>query len=109
MPEDARPVEPVGIAELGQTPSNLREMRVIDGGCGDIFAVDWSPDGSRLVGGCDDGTVRIWDANTGDLLQTLEGHTAQVWTVDWSPDGVRIASGSEDGTIRIWDDSGRCH
>jgi WD40 repeat protein len=94
--------EPIEIAGLGL----WREVQVIDGGCGDIFAVDWSRDGSQLVGGCDDGSVRIWDAYTGDLQLTLTGHTSQVWSVDWSPDWsltARIASGSEDSTIRVWD------
>ncbi len=64
-PDVRQAIEPTVIAELGGPSAQWHEVLSIAGGCGDIFAVDWSPDGSRLVGGCDDGTVRIWDANTG--------------------------------------------
>ena len=48
-------------------------------------------------------TVRLWDANTGTLRNTLTGHTGLVESVAFSPDGNTIASGSWDETIRLWD------
>jgi WD40 repeat protein len=43
-----------------------------------IFAVRWSPDGSRIATASMDHTARIWDAKTGALIGTLSGHTRDV-------------------------------
>lgn len=57
-----------------------------------------------IASGSNDKTVRVWDAETGDLVSgPMDEHTDYVGTVAFSPDGKQIASGSDDGTIRIWD------
>src|SRR5258706_537205 len=69
-----------------------------------ISSVCYSPDGTRVVSGSEDKTIRIWDAESGTVLGLpLMGHTDLVRSVAYSPDGRRIISGSEDYTIRIWD------
>ncbi|CCA70407.1 hypothetical protein PIIN_04346 [Serendipita indica DSM 11827] len=69
-----------------------------------LLLLDFSSDGSRIVSGSWDKTVRLWDANTGQSLgEPLRGHQHLVWAVGFSPDGSRIASGSQDNTIRLWD------
>ncbi len=50
-----------------------------------------------------DRTIRLWDARTGDLRNSLVGHHDWVLHVAFSPDGGRIASGGADGAIKIWD------
>jgi WD40 repeat protein len=47
--------------------------------------------------------VRIWDANSGALLKTLEGHTKSVNSANFSADGQFIMSASYDDTVRIWE------
>ena len=37
-----------------------------------VNSLAYSPDGSRLASGGVDGIVRIWNADTGDLIRTLE-------------------------------------
>ena len=49
-----------------------------------------------------DKTAKLWDAETGRELLTLEGHTADVYAAPFSPDGRLIATGSFDGTIKLW-------
>ena len=49
-----------------------------------------------------DGTIKIWDANTGECLKTLRGHSDWVLSVAYSPDGTKIISGSFDETVKIW-------
>ena len=58
---------------------------------------------SRIVTGSHDRTLKVWDADTGEELLTLEGHTGPVMSVCFSPGGDRIISGSSDNTIRFWD------
>ena len=67
-------------------------------------SVAYSPNGRHIVSGSGDGTIRIWDAETGTAVgNPLQGHNAQVQSVAYSPDGRHIISGSDDCTIRIWD------
>ena len=68
-----------------------------------ILSVAFSPDGTKIVSGSRDNTVRVWDAVTSTLSNTLEGHFDRVTSVAFSPDGTKIVSGSRDTTVRVWD------
>ena len=57
----------------------------------------------RIATGDTDGTAKIWDGKTGELLLTLFGHHAPVGSVDWSPDSSRLVTGSDDGTAKVWE------
>ena len=49
-----------------------------------------------------DGTLRLWDGQSGALLGTLEGHTSWVNGALELADG-RLLSWAGDGTLRLWD------
>ncbi|CAG7851103.1 COMPASS-like H3K4 histone methylase component WDR5A {ECO:0000303/PubMed:19567704} Short=AtWDR5A {ECO:0000303/PubMed:19567704} [Serendipita indica DSM 11827] len=74
-----------------------------------VTAVGFSPDGSSIVSGSKDTTIRLWDTETGQPLgEPFRGHQQGVTAVEFSPDGSRIVSASHDATIWLWNpDSGQ--
>jgi hypothetical protein len=68
-----------------------------------VVSVAFNHDGSRILSGSADKTIKIWDSKTGELLNTLEGHSSSVLSVSFNYDGTKIASGSADSTVKIWD------
>ena len=50
-----------------------------------MSAVAFSPDGKTLASASDDGTMRLWDAATGESRATLKGHEGRVSAVAFSP------------------------
>ena len=69
-----------------------------------VHSVAFSPDGTQIVSGSSDKTIRVWDVVTGQQVgEALRGHKDIVHSVAFSPDGTHIVSGSNDNTIRVWD------
>ena len=69
----------------------------------EIGDIVYSPDGSSLATGHADGTVRLWDPDTGVEQLVLRGHTGRVGHVVFGPDGSTLASvGDNDGISRVW-------
>jgi WD40 repeat protein len=67
-----------------------------------VHAAGFSPDGARIVAGCEDKTARVYDARTGRQLAVLEGHAASVTAVAFGADGT-IVTGSADKSVKVWE------
>jgi WD40 repeat protein len=83
-------------------PFTGRTLARLGGGSPYAVTASFSPDGMRIATGEADGTVRLWDATTGEEQMVLIGHTASVVDVTFGPEGRRLASVSLDGTMRVW-------
>jgi WD40 repeat protein len=57
-----------------------------------VFAIAWSPDGSRLISGglYPDDSVRVWNAINGQPIFEFTNQGIDILVVSWSPDGNRF-------------------
>src|SRR5439155_12390194 len=76
-----------------------------------VTAVAYTPDGSMVASGGDDGTIKLWRVVDGMLLRTLAGHqappafyrkTAAIQSLAFSPDGTTLASAGNDNAVKVW-------
>jgi WD40 repeat protein len=70
-----------------------------------VSSASFSPDGSKVVSGSQDGIVKVWDGTTGQLLWTGK-HSNKVYncvySVSFSPDGSKVVSGSYE-EVKVWE------
>ena len=72
------------------------------GGHSDVVtSIAISPDGQTLATGSEDGTIRVMDLHTRELIRVLKD-AGKIQSVSFSPDSRTIASSSEDGKIMVW-------
>jgi WD40 repeat protein len=80
----------------------VRQLATLKGP-GDVLAVGFSPDGTRVAAAGQGGVVKVWDRRNLRESLTLSGHSAKVLALAFSSDGRRLAGGSADGGVRVWD------
>ena len=69
----------------------------------DVVIVAFNRRGNLLAGGCQNGTVVIWDFDTHGVARSLEGHEGCVTAVSWSRSSRRLLTSSQEGTLYMWD------
>ena len=69
---------------------------------GDVVSCHFSPEGDLAATGSTDGTARLWDPTTGDLLAVVRGMGVEVSSVGFSPDGSRLVIAGDTGAA-IWE------
>ncbi len=81
-----------------------------------VNAVAYSPNGQLIASGSgdsmmrgsnvidvDDSSVKLWNAQSGELVRKLEGHVGGVLSLAFSSDGKMLASGGQQETVILWD------
>lgn len=84
----------------GASTTRLREYT---GHTKAVNALAVTPDGSLLITGSEDKTVRVWEVISTKQIRAFQGHQSGIIAVAVRGDGKQIASGSDDGAIRLWD------
>jgi WD40 repeat protein len=77
-------------------------QRTLEGHKMVITSCSFAPNGTAILSGSQDSTMKLWCVTTGQLLRTLEGHTNEIHACAFSPSGMNIISASRDGTLRLW-------
>jgi len=67
-----------------------------------------SSDAQFALSGSWDGTLRLWNLQTGKTSRSFIGHKKDVLSVAFSADNRQIVSGSRDKTIKLWNTIGEC-
>lgn len=69
---------------------------------GEVKDVIVDPTGSWIAGGCDDGTVSVWDIAAGERVELLEAHDSGISEMAIRHDGEILATAAGDGMVRFW-------
>jgi WD40 repeat protein len=83
-------------AKTGKLVINLK------GHAEEVNCLAWTADGSTLISGSDDCSIRTWNTTTWQQIHVLTGHTNTVFRISISPNGRILASASLDNTTRLW-------
>lgn len=68
-----------------------------------MYGVAFSPDGKTIATASYDRTVKLWDANGGVELCSLQDHSDTVYSVAFSPDGKLLATAAADRAVKVWE------
>jgi len=92
----------------GQSDKPLRSIST--GAQNSVYALAIQSDGLHFVAAGRDHVVRLYDANTGQLVRAFDntgahGHSNRVYALKWHPrDAHTLLSGGWDNTVQFWDD-----
>lgn len=85
-----------------QKSTNQIPDKILKGHHDNIWSIAFNSDGTKIVSGSSDRTIKIWNSQTGQCLKTISGHNRPVLSVAFSGDGNTIASCGAHSIIKLW-------
>ena len=74
---------------------------------GEIYSCDISSNGIHGISGGENGSIRLWDANSGAIIRSFDGAKGDVHLTRFFPSGTVALTSGLDLKVRIWScDSG---
>lgn len=85
-------------SESDEYPVGFNHLKTLEGHTATIHTISWSKDGRRIASTSDDGTVRVWDLDTGKEIWKFEAGD-RTYGVTWSPNGSKLFASANESLI----------
>jgi translation initiation factor 3 subunit I len=95
----------IHVVEVAKNRAEQRAdvLKRIEGPQGRITRVMWGPLNQTIITGGEDGMIRSWDVDTGEVVHMAQDHTKQVQHLSMSDDKSHFISASLDKTAKVFD------
>ncbi|HEV7510750.1 MAG TPA: WD40 repeat domain-containing protein [Candidatus Acidoferrum sp.] len=97
------PAKPSAIRSASASAPDFVLERTLKGHSGWVTGVAFSSDGQRLASGSWDQTVKFWDVQTGQELNTVGKKVKEVQALAFSRDGHWLAAENSKDIVTLWD------
>ncbi|MFB8788295.1 MAG: NB-ARC domain-containing protein [Potamolinea sp.] len=85
--------------------SSNPDVKVLHGHTNLVWSIAFSPDGDILASGSDNGTVRLWNIQSGQCINVLDCGSSEIFAI--AIVGQLLVSASLDRTVRLWNLEGQ--
>ncbi len=93
----------LSLLETAAGQSAPPQLQYLEGHQGAVRDVAITSDGRLLISVGTDGSLRVWDRATGQLLRTVTAHNKPILHFATSPDGAAAALATADGHVKLLD------
>lgn len=84
-------------------PGAPPEEVIAEGNNHAVTAVAFSPDGTLIASGFEDGRLYLWNVATGERIREYNGHSGAINQIVFTKDGLRMLTASADRAVILWD------
>ncbi len=75
---------------------------LLAGNPGTVWSVDFSPSSNQLAAGIEDGSVRLWDIGSQQVIKSFSAHRGVVWMVQFHPTRSLVVTCGDDSRVKLW-------